>query len=218
MSPSEIPLIHSPAMPNWSMSYAMDPASAASARSHARRQLAAWEWAGSCDDGVLIVSELVSNAVRHGSRPGHELRLRLVLRTSRDLLIEVSDPVAAFPDFDRVLAEDGEAESGRGLFLVRALGAQLSWYVRPRLGKTVCAVIPGPPRRGHPAHGSAQQGGDRGGPSRNHGRASVRGHGDAVERHALAQFGEQSGPQQYARLRHRPLDAGRPLNRHPGDG
>ncbi|MCM2393352.1 ATP-binding protein [Streptomyces albipurpureus] len=192
MSPSEIPIVPSPAMPTWSMGYAMNLASVPCARAHARRQLATWEWGGSSDDGVLIVSELVSNAVRHGSRPGHDLRLRLVLPTPRDLLIEVSDPVAAFPDFDRVLTEDGEAESGRGLFLVRALGAHLSWYARPQLGKTVRASIPAPARTNHPASGSAQQGVDR--TSRGLGRAVVRGHGDAGERHALARFGESGIP------------------------
>ncbi|MQT01321.1 ATP-binding protein [Streptomyces jumonjinensis] len=115
--------------------------SAAAARSHTRAHLTAWEWAGDTGDATLIVSELVTNAVRHSARPGRELRLKLTLLESGELLIDVSDPVAAFPGFGRAVEPEESEERGRGLLVVQGLGARLSWSAGPDIGKTVRAAL-----------------------------------------------------------------------------
>ncbi|MBT2489062.1 ATP-binding protein [Streptomyces sp. ISL-96] len=129
----------------WSMGYAMVYASVALARRHALRRLAMWGWAGDTYDAVLIVSELVSNAISHGRRVGHELSLRLATLECGTLVIEVSDPVADFPGFDRCSEPGEDAESGRGLLVVRLLGGEVTWYPRPHIGKTVRVSLPSHP-------------------------------------------------------------------------
>lgn len=62
---------------DWSMGYPMTLRSVHLARLQARRRLTMWQWTGDIDDAVLVVSELVANAVRHGRVVGHELWLRL---------------------------------------------------------------------------------------------------------------------------------------------
>lgn len=97
---------------DWSMGYPMTLRSVRLARLQARRRLTMWQWAGDIDDAVLVVSELVANAVRHGRVVGHELWLRLAELEDRGLVVEVSDPVRAFPE---ITAEpEPEGESGRG--------------------------------------------------------------------------------------------------------
>jgi PAS domain S-box-containing protein len=87
-----------------------DPAIVANARSLAVRQLMAW---GLEDLGMtteLVVSELVTNAIRHGDGP---IRLRLI---RQDVLIcEVADSSSTSPRLKHARTTD---EGGRGLFLV----------------------------------------------------------------------------------------------------
>lgn len=66
------------------------------------------------DDLVLVASELVTNAVLHGSAP---IALR-VQRTQREVVVEVKDDSAAPPRRRRAGAYD---ESGRGLSIVEAM-------------------------------------------------------------------------------------------------
>ncbi|GAA3191601.1 ATP-binding protein [Actinocorallia longicatena] len=91
------------------------------ARNLTRGELAAWKLTDSADidDVVLIVDELVANAVVHGRGP---IRLRLLL-DGLMLRGEISDhsPVAA-PTNTRTSREE-DAEDGRGLLLVAALAA-----------------------------------------------------------------------------------------------
>ncbi|MFE9360502.1 ATP-binding protein [Streptomyces olivaceoviridis] len=95
------------------------PATAASVRSarHASRDaLTRWNMEGeAADDVVLMVDELVTNAVRHGRGP---LWLRLSVHPSRTLVCEVGDGSDVLPG---PYPTDPSAESGRGLFLVDAL-------------------------------------------------------------------------------------------------
>ncbi|WP_337192106.1 SpoIIE family protein phosphatase [Streptomyces sp. HUCO-GS316] len=98
-----------------------EPAAVALARRRARAQLEAWgvdeETASNTE---LIVSELVTNAVRYGSPP---LELRLI--HDRTLTCEVRDAGAAAPHLRHAATAD---EGGRGLFIT----AQLSraWGTR----------------------------------------------------------------------------------------
>jgi anti-sigma regulatory factor (Ser/Thr protein kinase) len=67
------------------------------------------------------VSELVANALLHGGA-AEFLRLR---RTPRRVVVEVFDREAALP---RPRIADSDAESGRGLFLVRRVASR--WGAR----------------------------------------------------------------------------------------
>ncbi|WP_405879764.1 ATP-binding protein [Streptomyces sp. NBC_01136] len=134
---------------DWSMGYPMTLRSVRLARLQARRRLTMWSWAGDIDDAVLVVSELVANAVRHGRVIGHELWLRLAESEGGGLVVEVSDPVRAFPE---VREAGGEGEGGRGLLVVRGLAHELDWFLRADVGKTVRARLSAPrvPRAGIP--------------------------------------------------------------------
>lgn len=125
--------------PDWSMSYPMTPRSVRLARLHTRRRLTLWNWPGDIDDAVLVTSELVANAVRHGRLPGHEVWLRVAVdeEGKSALTIDVSDPVLEFPVVN--LAPSGE--SGRGLLVVRGVSESLDWFPRGDVGKTVRARL-----------------------------------------------------------------------------
>src|SRR5207302_5213763 len=57
-------------LPLWRIDLPADPASPSSARSHARSVLRQWKADGLAETVELLVSELVTNAVRHASGPG----------------------------------------------------------------------------------------------------------------------------------------------------
>lgn len=86
------------------------------------------------DDLTLIVSELVTNAVRYGAPPVHvEVRL-----DERALTVTVVD---ADPGPPVPTSPGHEAEGGRGLLLIDLLAAEHG--VRPEPpGKAVWAVLP----------------------------------------------------------------------------
>ncbi|MFE8016659.1 ATP-binding protein [Streptomyces antibioticus] len=109
-----------------------EPGAVRAARGAVRRQLDDWGLDGLGDVAELLVSELVTNALRHASGP---IGVRLVrpARPERVLLVEVSDPV---PDLPKERAAHPEDESGRGLQLVAS--ASRRWGSRPGdTGKTV---------------------------------------------------------------------------------
>ncbi|WP_245766722.1 ATP-binding protein [Streptomyces colonosanans] len=107
-------------------------------RIHVRRRLTLWNWAGDVEDAVLVASELVANAVVHGRAPGHELWLRLAELEGGGLIVDVSDPVRAFPEPGRVGIG---GERGRGLLVVTQLAEELDWFLRAEVGKTVRARL-----------------------------------------------------------------------------
>lgn len=90
------------------------------------------------DDLLLVVSELVTNAVRYGTAP-----LRLTLRRcSTGLSVGVHDGLA--PPMAGAALPDDDAESGRGLVLVQAVADETG--VRPEGGgKVVWARFSSPP-------------------------------------------------------------------------
>ncbi len=106
------------------------PPAVSEARGWAARTLAEWDLPpDQAPDILLVVSELVTNAVLHGQAP-IDLRLSYM---GRELIIEVADRSAAPPRRLRTLPED---ERGRGLHLVASLSSR--WGTRPtRTGKTV---------------------------------------------------------------------------------
>lgn len=113
------------------------------ARHAAAHALTHWGVAGSeVEDAALVVSELVTNAVRHGRVPGRLVELRLVYDLEKSVTVEVSDTGDGRPSPDAAppAAVPASAESGRGLPLVAALAAE--WGVRDRVvGKTVWARL-----------------------------------------------------------------------------
>ncbi|MEU9265889.1 PAS domain S-box protein [Streptomyces sp. NPDC048251] len=98
------------------------PASVPEGRAFLHKALTSWNCTERADDALLLLSETLTNAVRHSEGP---IALHLH-RTATDLTVEVSDPSPQLPQ-PRMAVE--EAESGRGLILVRALAA--GWGVRP---------------------------------------------------------------------------------------
>jgi anti-sigma regulatory factor (Ser/Thr protein kinase) len=109
-----------------------DPGAVRAARTAVRDRLAAWSLDGLADVAALLVSELVTNALRHATGP---IGVRLVRPGAVDgvLLVEVSDPL---PDPPRERVAALEDESGRGLQLVAH--AARRWGTRPGVtGKTV---------------------------------------------------------------------------------
>ncbi|MEU9055468.1 SpoIIE family protein phosphatase [Streptomyces sp. NPDC048384] len=108
-----------------------EPASVADARRRTRRQLAAWN----VDDETayniqLIVSELVTNAIRYGRSP---LELRLI--HDRTLTCEMRDAGSAAPHLRHAATAD---EGGRGLFIIAQLAQ--AWGTRfSTQGKTIWA-------------------------------------------------------------------------------
>ncbi|GAA1543367.1 hypothetical protein GCM10009730_60510 [Streptomyces albidochromogenes] len=138
--------VYAPVVREWSAGYPMAAGAVRLTRIHTRRQLTLWAWPGDVQDAVLIVSELVTNALHHGRKPGHELWVRLAVLEDGALLVDVSDPVEAFPRFGAwVEPGDGE-ERGRGLWVVRDLGGEITWFLRRHCGKTVrVRLAPGGP-------------------------------------------------------------------------
>ncbi|MFJ4616728.1 SpoIIE family protein phosphatase [Streptomyces sp. NPDC088812] len=92
----------------------LDAGEVARARSLARDRLTAWGVDEAASFVVeLVVSELVTNALRYGGAP---VTLRLI--RERGLIVEVSDGGHTSPHLRRAAMED---EGGRGLFLVAQL-------------------------------------------------------------------------------------------------
>ncbi|MDX3234576.1 SpoIIE family protein phosphatase [Streptomyces sp. ME03-5709C] len=91
----------------------------------------------------LLVSELVTNAIRYGSPP---VRLRLI--RDRRLICEVGDGSSTSPHVRRALETD---EGGRGLYLVSQVASLWGTRYHAR-GKTIWAEQPLPAADGTPEH------------------------------------------------------------------
>ncbi|CAL9531559.1 non-specific serine/threonine protein kinase OS=Streptomyces griseomycini OX=66895 GN=FHS37_002310 PE=3 SV=1 [Streptomyces griseomycini] len=124
------------------------------ARQFTRKTLGPWDLGDRFDDVCLVVSELVTNALRH-ALPADTPRLREqdppvrlhLMRWTERLVCAVRDPsddspVTRDPD-------DFAAESGRGLFLVDSFSDGWGWYPMAGAlsGKVVWAMF----RLRHPA-------------------------------------------------------------------
>ncbi len=136
------------------------------ARNVVQRVLGAWQIDQISDDVVLVASELVANALRHGMRVGHPrfrvpgrlpdcsvvepdgVRISLV-RTGSHVICAVTDP-SQHPPVRRI-ANPLEG-SGRGLQLVESLSLCWGWTVLDGAangtsagavqGKSVWAIFP----------------------------------------------------------------------------
>ncbi|WP_406729695.1 ATP-binding protein [Streptomyces sp. GD-15H] len=109
-----------------------DPGAVGTARSTVRAQLQGWGIDGVGDLAALLVSELVTNALRHATGP---IGVCLSRPSGPDgvLRVEVSDPL---PDLPHERVARPEDEGGRGLQLVACTARR--WGTRPGdAGKTV---------------------------------------------------------------------------------
>lgn len=116
------------------------PAQVRRAREEVRGKLLDWGLADHADDVTLLVSELVTNAVRHGTGP---IELLMIYRDGQ-LRCEVHDDGAESPRRRSATVDD---TSGRGLELVDRLIAELGgdWGVISNggcTGKSVYVVVP----------------------------------------------------------------------------
>ncbi|MTE21498.1 ATP-binding protein [Streptomyces sp. TRM43335] len=110
------------------------------------------EWTGlpnDCDTTyavALVADELATNAVTHGSLPGRDFRLTLLLPAEPAVVrIEVTDTrPERLPR--RPIAEPGSADamSGRGLLLVSVYATRWGCEVRDAFTKTVWAEVSRP--------------------------------------------------------------------------
>jgi anti-sigma regulatory factor (Ser/Thr protein kinase) len=112
-------------------------------RDFTRATLREWGMAALTDLAELVVSELVTNALRHGIPSARKLgaeqvvRLRL-LAQAPFVMCMVTDPERAIP----VLREaDTAAESGRGLTVVEACCVRWGWHLLDEGGKVVWALL-----------------------------------------------------------------------------
>jgi PAS domain S-box-containing protein len=113
-----------------------DPAHVAGVRRSVTERLTEWGLDEAAFVTELVVSELVTNAIRYGEPP---VQLRLI--RDRTLICEVSDASSTSPHLRRAHAFD---EGGRGLLLVAQLTQR--WGSRQTdVGKTIWAEQPLPP-------------------------------------------------------------------------
>ncbi|WP_369251461.1 SpoIIE family protein phosphatase [Streptomyces sp. R41] len=110
-----------------------DPALVAPIRKQVADQLDVWGLSEATFTAELVVSELVTNAIRYGEPP---IRLRLI-HDARTLIFEVSDSSHTAPHLRRAKTYD---EGGRGLLLVAQLTQR--WGSRHTAeGKTIWAEM-----------------------------------------------------------------------------
>ncbi|MEE1939239.1 SpoIIE family protein phosphatase [Streptomyces sp. TRM 70361] len=103
------------------------------ARDAVRRALRGWGLDALVDDTALLVSELVTNSLRHAHGP---IGVRMVRGSS--LLVEVSDPLPVPPRERTATADD---EGGRGIQLVARAARRWGTRYGP-IGKTVWFELP----------------------------------------------------------------------------
>lgn len=133
-SVSHIDLTTLPSSPFW-------------ARRHTDDTLRSWGVDHLIGTADLLVSELVTNAVRFSGADSlamHDTeqvsRIRLILRLlANQLIIEVADSDPRPPVLAGNVSND--AECGRGLMIVEALTREWNYYLPPEGGKVVYCVV-----------------------------------------------------------------------------
>ncbi|MFD7505193.1 SpoIIE family protein phosphatase [Streptomyces sp. NPDC059850] len=118
-----------------------DPAEVARVRAGVQRQLAEWGMEEIAFTAELVLSELITNAIRHATGP-----IRLQLLRDRALICEVSDTSSTSPHLRYATPID---EGGRGLFLVAQFAERWGTRYIPG-GKVIWAelALPEPPEAG----------------------------------------------------------------------
>lgn len=138
-----------PIFPPSSLELAALPNAVASARRHTCDVLPKWGFADLVESCELLVSELVTNAVKASGIFDHpiaypELHDRLVrvrlrlFATETSVFIEVWDPSLAKPV---VVDQSLVTDSGRGMFLVEAISKRWNVYYPKAGGKIVWCEV-----------------------------------------------------------------------------
>ncbi|WP_405682760.1 hypothetical protein [Streptomyces sp. NBC_01238] len=134
-----------PVAVEWSRAFDLLSPASQLARLHTRTRLTMFKWAGNVEGATTVVGILVRNAVDHAD-PGptaenRQVQLKLAITENHELTIDVRDPIPQFRDFEQAAA----GQEGRGLWTLRRLGGELSWFLcHERVGKTVRArMTPG---------------------------------------------------------------------------
>jgi len=144
------------AKPSWARAFPGSPRQVGAAR---RFVAALLDGSPFCDDAVVVVSELFTNALLHtdSGKPGG----LVVVQVTRWLLgvrVAVTDQGSA----KRPVIGDGgscqqAAESGHGLYLVSCLAEHFGWHDDPS-GRTICAVLGTRPPEHHQPEPRGQAG------------------------------------------------------------
>jgi len=135
------------AQPAASRVLAPQPESVRDARDFTRATLRRWGMAAVSDDAELVVSELVTNALRHGlcgsGAPGPDgggpvVGLRLMFQAPH-LICMVTDPSREIP-----LRRDSDLldATGRGLCVIESCSSRWGWRLLDGGGKVVWALLP----------------------------------------------------------------------------
>ena len=113
------------------------------ARLHTRHVLREWGLRAMRESVELVVSELVTNAIKAAQAMEWPFPVRLwLLSANTRVLVLVWD---GNPQPPVHMAATDEAESGRGLVLVEALSQNWGWYAHAELGgKVIWALVSAP--------------------------------------------------------------------------
>lgn len=109
------------------------------ARSNTRHLLSEWSLGHMADDVELVVSELVTNAIKATQTGGRAAYVSLRLHVAEDqLVVEVWDSYSYAPVIEQV---SRDAESGRGLSIVDMMCKSWGYFPVHKGGKVVWATF-----------------------------------------------------------------------------
>jgi anti-sigma regulatory factor (Ser/Thr protein kinase) len=119
------------------------PESVKAAREFTAATLRGWKVEALVEEAVIVASELVTNAIRHGSCPAEQsadsASVMLAWQRHDGRIVCVVTDCSRMPP---VLAHaDMSAESGRGLQVVQALAAAWGWVMLGACEKAVWAAL-----------------------------------------------------------------------------
>jgi anti-sigma regulatory factor (Ser/Thr protein kinase) len=142
------PLVAQPPLgrPQCRIPLMADLAAAATARTVVEDVIHAWRVPVDADVAILLTSELVTNAVTHGTPPAGTFVLLTIACDASGLRVDVHDGSADLPVPGEAAGDEteAEAETGRGLLLVTMLSAEWGFY-RTSGGKAVYFTLDFPP-------------------------------------------------------------------------
>ncbi|MBT2394366.1 sensor histidine kinase [Streptomyces sp. ISL-1] len=129
--------LSAPVVREWTRRFEMGENARLLARIHTRTQVTLLGWDGDVDAAAEVARQLVANAYTHApTGPGPvQIWFRLAVTENDELLIEVSDPLPEFPDFNNAV----QGTRAGGMREIRRHGGQLSWFLPECGGKTVQA-------------------------------------------------------------------------------